>query len=87
MEGTLSPPIGHPLALWEQLRGAFIAARKQCPIFFRQVPIGIHQKLCYTAILRQMLTNNLYRWHIICEKYPRFEEISRNRNLTPTDYR
>ena len=87
VEGTLSPPIGHLLALWEQLLGAFVAPTQQRPIIFRQVPIGTHQSLCDTAILRQMLTNNLYRWHIACENYPRFEEISRNRNPTPTDYR
>jgi hypothetical protein len=34
MEGTLSPPIGHLLALWEQHRGAFIAPTQQRPIFF-----------------------------------------------------
>ena len=86
MESTLSPPIGHLPALWEQLLGAFVAPTQQSPIIFRQVPIGTHQSLRDTAILRQMLTNNLHRWHIVCDKYPRFEEISRNRNPTPTDY-
>ena len=71
MESMLRPLIGHVLALWEQLPGAFIAPSKQQPIFFGQVPIGTHQSLCNTAILRQMLTNNLHRWHIVCDKYPR----------------
>ena len=35
VEGTLSPPIGHLLALREQHRGAFVAPTQQSPIIFR----------------------------------------------------